>query len=381
MLTRTDKNRENQRHSSAKRGSKGGVQSATIPLENNRRDNILLNDLMMMANLPVQRIKGDKDDPHEAKESKPIWLPKVTDAVIVPGLAGCAAMKINVFQHLQDEKRLVTSVVFHSEGKVDRTMVQAHNINARIIREAKDLQISVEILVMYNGNHKPAESDHGPVLEAITKDFGKEIPHNVRTEIIKSSEDFINVDMSGTEGDILENYKGKLHVPAPQEVVDYRIKRFPETRNKMAGKLKNEELLKRWTYQWGQTETIEQVDELIQEANNPVKKKETGGGCYLTSACVEYAGLGDDCHELTVLRRFRDTYMSGLKEGPGMIREYYSIAPGIVKAINNSHIKDQLYAEIFKIIRQCVSEIENFRMNNALLIYKNMVERLMNLKY
>lgn len=30
-------------------------------------------------------------------------------------------------------------------------------------------------------------------------------------------------------------------------------------------------------------------------------------GCFLTSACVKYKGLSDDCKELTELRQFRDT--------------------------------------------------------------------------
>ena len=29
------------------------------------------------------------------------------------------------------------------------------------------------------------------------------------------------------------------------------------------------------------------------------------GGCFLTTACVTYRGLADDCYELNVLRNFR----------------------------------------------------------------------------
>lgn len=32
-------------------------------------------------------------------------------------------------------------------------------------------------------------------------------------------------------------------------------------------------------------------------------KSTTSTGCFLTSACVSYMGLEDDCHELTTLRR------------------------------------------------------------------------------
>ena len=38
----------------------------------------------------------------------------------------------------------------------------------------------------------------------------------------------------------------------------------------------------------------------------PIYKGNDSGGCFLTSACTEARGLPDDCHELTVLRSFRD---------------------------------------------------------------------------
>lgn len=36
------------------------------------------------------------------------------------------------------------------------------------------------------------------------------------------------------------------------------------------------------------------------------------GGCYLTSATVEYMGLEDNCYQLSILRKYRDDYLTKL---------------------------------------------------------------------
>ena len=54
----------------------------------------------------------------------------------------------------------------------------------------------------------------------------------------------------------------------------------------------------------------------------PIYKGNDSGGCFLTSACTEARGLPDDCHELTVLRSFRDGYLRSQPEGEAEIAEY-----------------------------------------------------------
>ena len=49
----------------------------------------------------------------------------------------------------------------------------------------------------------------------------------------------------------------------------------------------------------------------------------SSGPCFLTSACVEAKGLADDCHELSVLRNFRENYLRTVPEGRREIAEYY----------------------------------------------------------
>ena len=101
-----------------------------------------------------------------------------------------------------------------------------------------------------------------------------------------------------------------------------------------------------------------------------------GSGCYLTEACCTFKGLPDDCEYLSVLRSFRDEYMKSLPSGNKMVAEYYEIAPLIVKAIEQSSEKMQAYEEIYNVITNCVSLIQQEEKNEALEQYKSMTLHL-----
>src|ERR1039458_9391814 len=52
----------------------------------------------------------------------------------------------------------------------------------------------------------------------------------------------------------------------------------------------------------GTTDAYEYDDSIIRGTLNDHKgdqKNDDGGGCFLTTACVQFAGLPDNCHELT----------------------------------------------------------------------------------
>ncbi|MBA3531011.1 MAG: hypothetical protein H0T73_03705 [Ardenticatenales bacterium] len=102
----------------------------------------------------------------------------------------------------------------------------------------------------------------------------------------------------------------------------------------------------------------------------PAPKK---GGCFLTTACVAYKGLADNCEELTVLRAFRDQYMLTLPDGPALVDDYYRLAPTIVH-----HIwEDEGYAEvlegIYQTVRRCVQLIQLGHNAAAMNIYTRKV--------
>ena len=111
------------------------------------------------------------------------------------------------------------------------------------------------------------------------------------------------------------------------------------------------------------------------------KNRDAGGGCYLTSACVEAKGLADDCKELTVLRNFRDTYMKSTAVGCADICEYYHTAPAIVEKIKQLPNAMEIFENIYyELVVPCVALIENGELEQAYLHYKDYVI-LMKKKY
>lgn len=103
----------------------------------------------------------------------------------------------------------------------------------------------------------------------------------------------------------------------------------------------------------------------------------SSGGCYLTTACVNTRHLPDDCRELTVLREFRDGFMSQQPEGEAEIQEYYKTAPKIVESINSQCDKDEIYEALYNtVIMPCVELIEKGRNAEAYDKYKCMVQEL-----
>ena len=87
--------------------------------------------------------------------------------------------------------------------------------------------------------------------------------------------------------------------------------------------------------------------------------------CYLTSACLKHFmdNFDDNCHELTVLRWFRDHFVKA-----DDVALYYKVAPLIVEKIDSLPIKEQddVYASIYKdVVDACVHFIENGQYNDA----------------
>ncbi len=77
----------------------------------------------------------------------------------------------------------------------------------------------------------------------------------------------------------------------------------------------------------------------------------------------------DNCYELTVLRWFRDNFVS--KED---IALYYNVAPTIVENINSFEDNEDIYNYIYShIVVACVKAIENNDYNFAYNRYKSSV--------
>lgn len=100
-------------------------------------------------------------------------------------------------------------------------------------------------------------------------------------------------------------------------------------------------------------------------------KETTDTQCYLTTACMRhFQGEFDDrCYELTVLRWFRDNFVS--KED---IELYYNVAPIIVRNIEELDDNNKIYNYIYEyIVNACVKAIENGDYDFAYNRYKSSV--------
>lgn len=98
-----------------------------------------------------------------------------------------------------------------------------------------------------------------------------------------------------------------------------------------------------------------------------------GGGCFLTTAVVERRGEADDGPTLTLLRSFRDGWLTKHPEGGQLIKDYYRLAPELVATIPETHAEwDRIATEVDAAVQAICKE----RLEEAYRIYRSMVERL-----
>ncbi len=96
--------------------------------------------------------------------------------------------------------------------------------------------------------------------------------------------------------------------------------------------------------------------------------------CYITTAACQVRGMDDDCEELNMLRNYRDTYMMSLPDGEQMIRDYYDVAPSIVKHIDKQPDSVRIYNDIWdQYIGPCIEDIRAGKMEECMELYISMV--------
>lgn len=71
------------------------------------------------------------------------------------------------------------------------------------------------------------------------------------------------------------------------------------------------------------------------------------GGCFLTTATCNVLGKGDDCEELILFKKYRDQYLIKEDDGPGLIKEYYKIAPKILEEIDSHPNREEIYKKMW----------------------------------
>ena len=115
--------------------------------------------------------------------------------------------------------------------------------------------------------------------------------------------------------------------------------------------------------------TLVEIGQVLKKQDG-VKTQSSGSGCYITSACMEHFQdkFDDNCHELTVLRWFRDNFVSDED-----VELYYSLAPTIVENMNSLEDNEEIYKYIYENVEACVKAIENKDYDFAYTKYKSIV--------
>lgn len=111
----------------------------------------------------------------------------------------------------------------------------------------------------------------------------------------------------------------------------------------------------------------------FEEINGGFRKKL----CYITTAVCESLGKPDDCYELTLLRNYRDQYLINQEGGDEIVKEYYDIAPTIVKRINKREDHRDVYRKIWEqYLSPCIKLIEEDKNLECREVYTDMVHEL-----
>lgn len=99
--------------------------------------------------------------------------------------------------------------------------------------------------------------------------------------------------------------------------------------------------------------------------------------CYVTTAVCKSLDKPDDCYELTLLREYRDNFLLHSETGNAAVKEYYNIAPTIVKRISKKENATDIYQHIWQeYLNPCVHLIEEVRLKECQDLYSDMVYKL-----
>jgi hypothetical protein len=119
------------------------------------------------------------------------------------------------------------------------------------------------------------------------------------------------------------------------------------------------------------------IGEYKDDKKDGQSEKSSGGGCFITTACVEAKGLPDNCPELNALRAFRDEYVRNLSNGEEIISDYYEVAPRIIVGINQEKNSRQVYLSLYDhLVLKSLNLIRKEKNYEALKNYLEIVREL-----
>ena len=97
--------------------------------------------------------------------------------------------------------------------------------------------------------------------------------------------------------------------------------------------------------------------------------------CYITTAMVQHRGLPDDCHELTVLRRFRTEYIAASRDAQKLadLQEYERLGPRVARWLRAHPRRGELLEWVATTVEQAVCFIERGDNEAAYALYRNRI--------
>lgn len=99
--------------------------------------------------------------------------------------------------------------------------------------------------------------------------------------------------------------------------------------------------------------------------------------CFVTTAVCCGLHKPQDCWEIELMKRYRDEYLFCQDDGQEIIREYYDIAPTIVKRIAREAAPEEKYLYLWEhYISKCVAYVENQENERCRQLYEAMMSEL-----
>ena len=113
-------------------------------------------------------------------------------------------------------------------------------------------------------------------------------------------------------------------------------------------------------YSFGEGDVKETSLTILNQVQEYEKEQSQNSGCFITTAVCDNFGKPDDCYELTMFRKFRDTWLREQEDGESLVKEYYAIAPIIVSKINLLDNAKEVYNSIWAdYLKPCLLYLES----------------------
>ncbi|MBQ6807367.1 MAG: hypothetical protein IJO97_08060 [Lachnospiraceae bacterium] len=99
--------------------------------------------------------------------------------------------------------------------------------------------------------------------------------------------------------------------------------------------------------------------------------------CYITTAICQGLHKTQNCQELIMMKKCRDEYLLHQPDGEQIVKEYYNIAPTIVKRIEKESAPEEKYQYLWEhYLKFCIAMIEAGQYQACREKYEEMVEEL-----